>query len=79
MRYPCDLPPLLANITFPPVIEPNGREIAVRTHARLWLALAVLLAAAPIVSACNTVHGVGEDVSAVGRGVAYTADKIQGK
>jgi predicted small secreted protein len=50
----------------------------VRTEARLWLALAALVAAAPILSACNTVHGVGQDVSAAGRGISHAADKAAG-
>jgi predicted small secreted protein len=50
----------------------------VRTEARFWLALAALLAMAPILSACHTVHGVGEDVSAAGRGISHAADKAVG-
>jgi predicted small secreted protein len=56
----------------------NLREIVVRIEARFWLALAVLVVAAPILSACNTVRGVGEDVSAAGRGIAHTAEKVGG-
>jgi predicted small secreted protein len=50
----------------------------VRTEARFFLTLAVLLAAAPLLSACNTVRGMGEDVSAAGRGIAHTAQKVGG-
>ena len=49
-----------------------------RTEARLWLALVALLTLVPILSACHTVHGVGEDVSAAGRGIAHAADKAAG-
>ena len=49
-----------------------------RIEARFWLALAVLVVAAPILSGCNTVRGVGEDVSAAGRGIAHTAEKVGG-
>ncbi|MDR6789399.1 putative small secreted protein [Sphingomonas sp. BE138] len=34
-----------------------------------------VLAAAVMVSACNTVHGVGRDVSSAGDAVAGAADK----
>jgi predicted small secreted protein len=47
----------------------------VRIEARFWLALAALLIVTPILTACNTVHGVGEDVSAAGQGIAHAADK----
>lgn len=44
--------------------------------ARLAVA-ALLLGAAGTISACNTIGGVGEDVSAVGRGVTTGAEKTQ--
>jgi predicted small secreted protein len=44
--------------------------------AKLPLA-ALLLAAAGSISACNTIGGVGEDVSAVGKGVTTGAEKTQ--
>jgi predicted small secreted protein len=53
-------------------------ENGVRTEARLWLGLAILLVAAPILSACHTVHGMGEDISAAGRGIAHLANKASG-
>ncbi len=40
---------------------------------------ALLLSAAGTISACNTIGGVGEDVSAVGRGVTTGAEKTQDK
>lgn len=50
-----------------------------RIDKRFWRTLALLLlVAAPILSACNTVHGVGEDVSAAGRGIAHTAERVSG-
>lgn len=39
------------------------------------LTLAIALAGAVLVSACNTVHGVGRDVSSAGDAVAGAADK----
>jgi predicted small secreted protein len=56
----------------------NHRESFVRTEVRLWLGLAILLIVAPILTACNTVRGVGQDVSAAGRGIAHTAEKVSG-
>ena len=46
-----------------------------RTKARVWLALALLVAAAPMLSACYTTQGAGEDLSAAGRGISGTAEK----
>lgn len=44
--------------------------------AKLAMA-ALLLGAAGTISACNTIGGVGEDVSALGRGVTTGAEKTQ--
>lgn len=38
---------------------------------------ALLLAAAGSISACNTIGGMGEDVSAVGKGVTTGAERTQ--
>jgi predicted small secreted protein len=46
-----------------------------RSNASVWLALAVLMAAAPILSACYTTRGAGEDLSAAGHGIEHSADK----
>jgi predicted small secreted protein len=45
------------------------------TKARVWLALALLVAAAPMLSACYTTRGAGEDLSAAGHGIEHAADK----
>ena len=43
-----------------------------------FLSLAILLAAlAPLLVACNTAAGVGEDVSATGRAVTRGADTVK--
>lgn len=42
---------------------------------RRTLAVAAVLLAGLVVAACNTVEGVGEDVSAVGEGVAGAANE----
>jgi predicted small secreted protein len=46
-----------------------------RTKATVWLALAVLVAAAPVLTACNTTRGAGEDLSAAGKGIERSATK----
>lgn len=38
---------------------------------------ALLLGAAGTLSACNTIGGMGEDVSALGKGVSKSADATQ--
>jgi predicted small secreted protein len=49
-----------------------------RRNARLLLALAALVAAAPMLSACYTTRGVGEDLSAAGKSITGSADKNTG-
>lgn len=46
-----------------------------RTRAKIWLALTFLVAAAPMLSACYTTRGAGEDLSAAGHGIEHAADK----
>ena len=40
-------------------------------------AVALVLVANVLLSACNTTAGVGEDVSAAGRAVTNSADKVK--
>jgi predicted small secreted protein len=47
----------------------------VRTNARLWLALALLVAATPVLSACYTARGAGEYLSAAGKSIEHSAEK----
>jgi predicted small secreted protein len=42
----------------------------------LALAFALLLGAMPLLGACNTTAGAGEDISATGHAVTSTADKL---
>lgn len=55
--------------------------MSIRSISRIALSLTLLSGAAVSLSACNTVHGAGKDVSAVGhdvsRGAAATQDAIQ--
>jgi predicted small secreted protein len=48
-----------------------------RKKAGLWLALAFLAAASPMLSACNTTRGAGQDLNAAGQGLEHAADKNQ--
>ena len=43
----------------------------------LVLGLLAALGAAPLLSACNTVEGAGEDVSAAGRAVTNSAEQTK--
>lgn len=45
------------------------------TKARVWLALALLVAAAPVLTACYTTRGAGEDLSAAGKTIENSADR----
>ena len=45
---------------------------------RLLLGFAILVAAAPMLTACYTTRGAGEDLSAAGKGLTHSADKNTG-
>jgi predicted small secreted protein len=49
-----------------------------REKARLLLALAALVVAAPVLTACYTARGAGEDLSAAGRSIEHSADRNTG-
>ena len=46
-----------------------------RQKVRLLLALAALVAAVPMVSACNTTEGAGKDLSNAGHGISNAAER----
>jgi predicted small secreted protein len=46
-----------------------------RKHLSLALALLALLAAAPLLGACHTTAGAGEDISSAGHAITNDADK----
>lgn len=50
-----------------------------RNVAMALVALFVLSAAASVLSACNTISGVGEDVAAAGRALSGAADETRKK
>ena len=46
-----------------------------RKHLSIALALLMLIAAAPLLGACHTTAGAGEDLSAAGHAMTNSADK----
>ena len=46
-----------------------------RKYISLAAALLVLVGIAPLLSACNTASGVGEDLSSAGHAITNTAEK----
>ncbi len=46
-----------------------------RTKLSIALALLVLIAAAPLLGACHTTAGAGEDISATGHVITHSAEK----
>jgi predicted small secreted protein len=46
-----------------------------RTNISIALTLLVLIAAAPLLGACHTTAGVGQDVSATGHALTNSAQK----
>ena len=48
-----------------------------RRLPRLLAACAALLTAATLLSACNTTHGLGQDVKATGNAVTNGADSVK--
>jgi predicted small secreted protein len=47
-----------------------------RKHISIVLTLLVLVGAAPLLSACNTTAGAGQDVSATGHAITNSARKL---
>lgn len=48
-----------------------------RMNTSIALALLVLLAATPMLGACNTTAGAGQDLTAAGHAVTNSADKLK--
>ncbi|HEX3403131.1 MAG TPA: entericidin A/B family lipoprotein [Acetobacteraceae bacterium] len=46
-----------------------------RTKLSIALTLLVLIAAAPLLGACHTTAGAGEDISATGHVITHSAEK----
>jgi predicted small secreted protein len=47
-------------------------------NARLGLAFAALVAVAPLLTACYTTRGAGEDLTAAGKSLTNSADRNTG-
>jgi predicted small secreted protein len=64
------------NIVFPPVPGKKGtrRKLGRFCSMRMFIGL-TLAAGALLLAGCNTISGVGRDVSSVGSTVSKTADK----
>jgi entericidin B len=46
-------------------------------NASITLALLLLIATAPLLGACNTTAGAGQDISATGHAITNSADKLK--
>ena len=57
-------------------MHPKTSRPISRMSRALWVALA-LAAMAPMLSACNTTAGAGQDLGAAGRAVTNSADKVK--
>jgi predicted small secreted protein len=53
----------------------NLRIITMRANILSALTILVLLGAAPLLSACHTTAGAGEDISATGHAITHSADR----
>jgi predicted small secreted protein len=51
------------------------KDIAMRKKFSIALTLLALIGAAPLLSACHTTAGVGQDLTAGGKAITNTADK----
>jgi predicted small secreted protein len=49
--------------------------MTMRTTLSITLALSVLIGAMPLLGACHTTAGAGEDLSATGHVITHSADK----
>ncbi len=47
-----------------------------RKHLSIAITLLVLIGMAPLLGACHTTAGAGEDISAGGHAVTHAADKL---
>src|SRR5579863_3249351 len=56
-------------------IETCERIIIMRTKLLVALTLLVLIGAAPLLGACHTTAGAGEDISATGHALTHSADR----
>jgi predicted small secreted protein len=55
---------------------PNKGHALMRKNLSITLALLALIGMAPMLGACHTTAGAGEDISAGGHAITHTADKL---
>jgi predicted small secreted protein len=51
------------------------KDLIMRTKLSIALTLFILIGAAPLLGACNTAAGAGEDISATGHAITHSAEK----
>jgi predicted small secreted protein len=59
----------------PTPTEACERIIIMRTKLSVALTMLVLIGATPLLGACHTTAGAGEDISATGHALTHSADK----
>lgn len=60
-----------------PPISVAKRILTMRKNKSIAIALLLLIASAPILGACNTTAGAGQDLSATGHAVTNSAEKLK--
>jgi predicted small secreted protein len=55
--------------------DPHGRTTAMRKTFSIVLTLLMLLGAAPLLGACHTMAGAGQDISDTGNALTNSANK----
>jgi predicted small secreted protein len=55
--------------------KPHKRIISMRMKLSIALTLLVLIGAAPLLGACHTTAGAGEDISSTGHAITHSAEK----
>ena len=61
--------------TLPDHANTHGRTITMRTKLSIALTLLALIGVAPLLGACHTTAGAGEDISATGHALTHSAEK----
>ena len=59
-------------------VKLSEEDSIMREKARLLLAFVAFVAVAPMLAACYTTRGAGEDLSAAGKSISNSADKNTG-
>jgi predicted small secreted protein len=56
-------------------MQTHERTITMRAYLSVALTLLVLIGVAPLLGACHTTAGAGQDISATGHAITHDADK----